>query len=61
MIEVSRPLHFGNYGGLLLKSLWVVLDLTAIIVMATGFYLWFSRKADRSFRSESLRRSEAAP
>jgi uncharacterized iron-regulated membrane protein len=38
--EVSRPLHFGDYGGLPLKILWTVFDLVAIVVLASGVYLW---------------------
>jgi uncharacterized iron-regulated membrane protein len=40
-LEVSRPLHFGDYGGLPLKILWVVFDLLAIVVLISGLYLWF--------------------
>jgi uncharacterized iron-regulated membrane protein len=43
-IQVSRPLHFGDYGGLPLKILWALLDLLAIAVLVSGVYLWFARK-----------------
>lgn len=43
-LEVSRPLHFGNYGGLPLKLLWLVFDAGAIVVLSTGVYLWFGRR-----------------
>jgi len=43
-IQVSRPLHFGDYGGLPLKILWGLLDLLAIAVLVSGVYLWFARK-----------------
>jgi len=43
-IQVSRPLHFGDYGGLPLKILWALLDLLAIAVLVSGIYLWFARK-----------------
>lgn len=42
-LEISRPLHFGDYGGLPLKILWALLDLVAIVVLGSGLYLWFSR------------------
>jgi uncharacterized iron-regulated membrane protein len=38
-IEVSRPFHFGDYGGLPLKLLWVVFDLATIVVLVTGIQL----------------------
>lgn len=34
-LELSRPLHFGDYGGMPLKILWAVLDLITIVVLAT--------------------------
>ena len=44
-LEVSRPLHFGDYGGLPLKILWTLLDLITIIVLASGLYLWLKKRA----------------
>ncbi|MGN7998956.1 PepSY-associated TM helix domain-containing protein [Sphingomonas sp. 22176] len=38
-LEISRPLHFGDYGGLPLKLLWAVLDVATIIVLITGIQL----------------------
>lgn len=40
---LSQPLHFGDYGGLPLKILWAVLDLIAIVVLASGLYLWLRK------------------
>jgi uncharacterized iron-regulated membrane protein len=42
-LEISRPLHFGDYGGLPLKIIWALLDLITIIVLGSGLYLWFAR------------------
>ncbi|WP_417590479.1 PepSY-associated TM helix domain-containing protein [Parasphingorhabdus sp.] len=39
-LSLSRPLHFGDYGGLPLKLLWAVLTLFTIVVLASGLYLW---------------------
>ncbi|MDO8411103.1 MAG: PepSY domain-containing protein [Phenylobacterium sp.] len=41
---LSGPLHFGDYGGLPLKILWALLDIATIIVLASGLYLWLSRR-----------------
>lgn len=41
---LSRPLHFGDYGGLPLKILWALLDLFTIIVLASGLYLWLGKR-----------------
>lgn len=46
-IEVSRPLHFGDYGGLPLKIIWALLDVVTIVVLGSGVYLWFARKRFR--------------
>ncbi|WP_421999619.1 PepSY-associated TM helix domain-containing protein [Reyranella sp.] len=43
-LEVSRPLHFGDYGGLPLKIIWALLDGVTIVVLGTGLYLWLSRR-----------------
>jgi uncharacterized iron-regulated membrane protein len=42
-LEVSRPLHFGDYGGMPLKIIWTLLDLITIAVLGSGLYLWFAR------------------
>ncbi len=41
---VSQPLHFGDYAGLPLKILWVLLDVASIVVLVTGLYLLFTRR-----------------
>lgn len=41
---LSRPLHFGDYGGLLLKLVWAALDVLAIVVLVSGLYLWIGRR-----------------
>ena len=41
---LSRPLHFGDYGGILLKVIWALLDLAAILVLGSGLYLWLGRR-----------------
>lgn len=49
-LSLSRPLHFGDYGGLLLKILWAILDVITMIILGSGLYLWYqkSRKGQRS-------------
>ncbi len=43
-LQVSRPLHFGDYGGMPLKILWALLDLATIVVLSSGLYLWFAKR-----------------
>jgi uncharacterized iron-regulated membrane protein len=44
-LSLSKPLHFGDYGGLPLKILWAALTLMTLVVLASGLYLWFCRRA----------------
>lgn len=41
---LSRPLHFGDYGGMPLKILWALLDILAIVVLGSGVYLWVKKR-----------------
>jgi len=55
LLALSRPLHFGDYGGLPLKMVWAALTLFTIVVLASGLYLWFVRRrvvdTDAAFRA----------
>ncbi len=42
-LSMSRPLHFGDYGGLPLKILWALLTLFTMIVLGSGLYLWLAK------------------
>jgi uncharacterized iron-regulated membrane protein len=44
VLEMSRPLHFGDYGGLPLKILWALLDGVTLMVLGSGLYLWVARR-----------------
>jgi uncharacterized iron-regulated membrane protein len=48
-IEVSRPLHFGDYGGMPLKILWTLFDVVAIVVLISGVYLWWARRKNHAY------------
>lgn len=43
LLQLSQPLHFGDYGGMPLKVLWAWLDLITIIVLYSGLFLWWTR------------------
>jgi uncharacterized iron-regulated membrane protein len=59
-LQVSRPLHFGDYGGLPLKIIWALLDLAAILVLASGVYLWLGKRRQSRNVSQIPSRSAAA-
>lgn len=44
VLEVSRPLHFGDYGGLPLKVIWALLDVATTIILGSGLYLWWGQR-----------------
>ncbi|RZU02325.1 PepSY-associated TM helix domain-containing protein [Rivibacter subsaxonicus] len=43
LLQLSQPLHFGDYGGLPMKVLWALLDLVTIGVLWSGLMLWWLR------------------
>ena len=57
-LELSRPLHFGDSGGMPLKIIWVLLDLVTIAVLGSGLYLWLSRS--RAENAAAFRHGPAA-
>lgn len=57
-LELSRPLHFGDYGGMPLKIIWLLLDLITIVLLGSGLYLWLSRHASPVHEAAA---SHAAP
>lgn len=59
-LEVSRPLHFGDYGGTPLKLIWAMFDIATIAVLASGFYLWVA-KGRRRRLALSTSRAAATP
>ncbi|UVO17965.1 PepSY-associated TM helix domain-containing protein [Stutzerimonas stutzeri] len=44
-LQLSEPLHFGDYGGLPLKVLWALLDVLTLVVLGSSLYLWLKRGA----------------
>ena len=46
-LMMSKPLHFGDYGGLPLKIIWAVMTLITIWVLWTGILLWLRRRSGR--------------
>ena len=41
---MSRPLHFGDYGGVPLQWLWAALDGLTILMLGSGLYLWLGKR-----------------
>ncbi len=44
-LMLSKPLHFGDYGGIALKLLWAILDVATIWLLWSGLRLWLGKGA----------------
>lgn len=43
ILDAMFPLHFGNFGGVLVKAIWAVLGITTALLPITGLMLWIER------------------
>jgi uncharacterized iron-regulated membrane protein len=43
ILDVLAPLHFGNFGGILVKLIWAILGLGTALLPLTGLMLWMER------------------
>ncbi|GGD57972.1 PepSY domain-containing protein [Erythrobacter arachoides] len=60
-LMLSKPLHFGDYGGLVLKLIWAAMTLLTIWVLWTGLMLWLRRGPDHTARRvEEIAQGSAA-
>ena len=59
-LMLSRPLHFGDYGGMPLQVIWAILDMLTILVLGSGLYLWLARGARREGAPEVAGQGAAA-
>ena len=44
IIEVLFPLHFGNFAGLFVKLLWVMLGLACALMPLSGMMMWLAKR-----------------
>ena len=51
VIQWFGPLHTGNYGGAIVKWLYVVVGLMPALLFVTGFVMWWQRVISRRLRS----------
>jgi uncharacterized iron-regulated membrane protein len=43
MLQLSQPLHFGDYGGVPMKIIWALLDIATLFVLISGLFLWWAK------------------
>lgn len=60
-LSLSKPLHFGDYGGLQLKMLWAALTLVTTVVLGSGLYLWLVRRRAGESVQAALERLAGSP
>lgn len=60
-LNISRPLHFGDYGGLPLKVIWALLDVVTICILCSGIYLWLGRGRREKAAAAELGLHRASP
>jgi len=57
IVATIFPLHVGNYGGLAVKILYVIIGITPGLLAVTGFLLWWRRARKPLVRSKPLRQA----
>lgn len=55
LIQWAYPIHFGLWGGLTVKMLYVLLGLAPLVAFVTGFWRWRLRRAAERKSEERLR------
>ena len=43
VLDLMFPLHFGNFGGVLVKFIWTILGLSTALLPLSGMMLWIER------------------
>ncbi len=54
LIAAFYPLHFGSYGGLLIKSAYALFGLLACLVIHSGLSIWLFKRAQRGYPAPRL-------
>lgn len=48
ILSIAYPLHFGNWGGILIKLLYCLAGLAPPVLSITGFIIWRNRQQQRN-------------
>lgn len=58
ILDAMFPLHFGNFGGLLVKTVWAILGIATALLPITGLMLWIERGLNAQNPAHSRRTYE---
>lgn len=58
VINTLTPLHYGNYGGVSLKFLYLILGLILSFVTASGLIIWIKRRLQRDKNDSTITQSK---
>ena len=61
VIALVGPVHFGNFGGVGVRLVWLVTGLAPAVLAVTGLVLWWTRVAAPGWRRRSAPRPVARP
>ena len=59
VIDSFRRLHFGTFGGLTSRVIWLIVGLIPVILAASGLYLWLKRRKARAAKRNKAKRKQA--
>lgn len=55
LLLLSEPLHFGNYGGLPLKLIWLAFTLVTLAMSVSGVWVTWATRRERKSRQRMKR------
>jgi uncharacterized iron-regulated membrane protein len=57
LASIPSPIHYAEWGGPMVKTLWAIAGVTPLILFVSGFWFWF---VGYRVRSRKVKRSEPA-
>jgi uncharacterized iron-regulated membrane protein len=64
-VQWMAPIHYGRFGGLATRILWLVAGLTPLVLFVSGCLMWWNRSLVKSWRRRAAQRpaprSQQAP
>lgn len=61
LLNLAVPIHFGTFGGLLTRIIWVIVGLALPMLFVTGFLMWWNRVIRKKFGDFNRRKVVTIP